>query len=249
VERAFFPDGAPEAFRDLLTPLYQMEGALTFAASVEGKMVACGAGLVIPEHRIFAVCGAGTSAEFRGAVCRRRCFAPPGCRSRSRLRVCRGGDAGRHSLTAQLRANGVSCGLQQGDVDEVSQRLATAEIAEDAERKRVIRSIWPPFLCVLSDLGGRLLTMKVDEIREFCLAFPEAKENLQWGDDLCFKIGGKIFTIVGLDNPRLCFQVHAGDFCRTDRAQRYSSGALCGTLQMGNARSARCCAAGMSCRS
>ncbi len=66
VERAFFPDGAPEAFRDLLTPLYQMEGALTFAASVEGKMVACGAGLVIPEHRIFAVCGAGTSAEFRG---------------------------------------------------------------------------------------------------------------------------------------------------------------------------------------
>lgn len=66
VERAFFPDGAPEAFRDLLTPLYQMDGALTFAASIESKMVACGAGLVIPEHRIFAVCGAGTAAEFRG---------------------------------------------------------------------------------------------------------------------------------------------------------------------------------------
>ena len=66
VERAFFPEGAPEAFRDLLTPLYQMDGALTFAASVEGKMAACGAGLVIPGHRIFAVCGAGTKAEFRG---------------------------------------------------------------------------------------------------------------------------------------------------------------------------------------
>jgi len=66
VERAFFPDGAPEAFRDLLTPLYQMDGALTFAASVEGKVVACGTGLAIPEHRIFAVCGAGTAAEFRG---------------------------------------------------------------------------------------------------------------------------------------------------------------------------------------
>jgi ribosomal protein S18 acetylase RimI-like enzyme len=66
VERAFFPDGAPEAFQNLLTPLYQMEGALTFAASVEGKMVACGAGLVIPDHRIFAICGAGTSAEYRG---------------------------------------------------------------------------------------------------------------------------------------------------------------------------------------
>lgn len=66
VERAFFPEGAPEAFRDLLTPLYQMDGGVTFAASVEGKNVACGAGLVIPEHGIFAVCGAGTAAEFRG---------------------------------------------------------------------------------------------------------------------------------------------------------------------------------------
>jgi GNAT superfamily N-acetyltransferase len=66
VERAFLPDGAPEAFTGLLTPLYEMEGAVTFVAIVEGKMVACGAGLVIPEHRIFAVCGAGTLAEFRG---------------------------------------------------------------------------------------------------------------------------------------------------------------------------------------
>jgi predicted DNA-binding protein (MmcQ/YjbR family) len=48
--------------------------------------------------------------------------------------------------------------------------------------------------------------MNADTIREFCLAFPQATENLQWGDDLCFKIGGKIFAIVGLDNPRLCFK-------------------------------------------
>ena len=48
--------------------------------------------------------------------------------------------------------------------------------------------------------------MKVDAIREFCLAFPQATENLQWGDDLCFKTGGKIFAIVSLDNPRLCFK-------------------------------------------
>jgi len=65
VENAFFPEGAPEAFRDLLTPLYRMQGALTFAAFMEGRAVACGAGLVVPEHRIFAICGAGTSAEFR----------------------------------------------------------------------------------------------------------------------------------------------------------------------------------------
>src|ERR1700685_315447 len=48
--------------------------------------------------------------------------------------------------------------------------------------------------------------MNVEAIREFCLAFPQAKENLQWGDDLCLKVGGKIFAIVSLDNPRLCFK-------------------------------------------
>lgn len=48
--------------------------------------------------------------------------------------------------------------------------------------------------------------MHVEEIRKYCLAFPEATENLQWGDDLCFKIRGKIFAIVDLDNPRLCFK-------------------------------------------
>jgi predicted DNA-binding protein (MmcQ/YjbR family) len=48
--------------------------------------------------------------------------------------------------------------------------------------------------------------MKADTIREFCLTFPDATENLQWGDDLCFKMGGKIFAMVGLDNPRLCLK-------------------------------------------
>jgi ribosomal protein S18 acetylase RimI-like enzyme len=66
VESAFFPDGAPQAFRGLITPLYQMKQALAFAATVDGKLVACGTGLVIPEHKVFALCGAGTLAEFRG---------------------------------------------------------------------------------------------------------------------------------------------------------------------------------------
>jgi ribosomal protein S18 acetylase RimI-like enzyme len=66
VESAFFPDGAPEAFRGLITPLYQMDRALAFVASVDGKLVACGVGLTIPEHRVFALCGAGTLAGYRG---------------------------------------------------------------------------------------------------------------------------------------------------------------------------------------
>jgi ribosomal protein S18 acetylase RimI-like enzyme len=66
VESAFFPDGAPEAFRGLVAPLYQMAGALAFVAIVDGKPVACGTGLVIPEHKMFALCGAGTLTAYRG---------------------------------------------------------------------------------------------------------------------------------------------------------------------------------------
>lgn len=48
--------------------------------------------------------------------------------------------------------------------------------------------------------------MNAEIIRKFCLSFPNSVENLQWGDELCFKIDGKIFVMVGLDNPRMCFK-------------------------------------------
>jgi predicted DNA-binding protein (MmcQ/YjbR family) len=50
--------------------------------------------------------------------------------------------------------------------------------------------------------------MNVDEIRKYCLAFPGATENLQWADDLCFKIRAKIFATLALTAvpQRLCFK-------------------------------------------
>jgi len=66
VENAFFPDGAPEPFRGLMAPLYQMEDALAFVATFDDKPVACGTGLVIADHKVFALCGAGTLANYRG---------------------------------------------------------------------------------------------------------------------------------------------------------------------------------------
>jgi hypothetical protein len=66
VERAFFPEGAPASYRGLLAPIYKMEGGVAFKASIGGKIVACAAGLTIREHRVFALCGAGTLESFRG---------------------------------------------------------------------------------------------------------------------------------------------------------------------------------------
>ena len=50
--------------------------------------------------------------------------------------------------------------------------------------------------------------MNVDGIRKYCLTFAQATENLQWGDDLCFKIRGKIFVTLALTSvpPKLCFK-------------------------------------------
>ena len=41
--------------------------------------------------------------------------------------------------------------------------------------------------------------MNVDSIRSFCLSLPHATEKVQWGDNLVFKVGGKMFAIANLD--------------------------------------------------
>jgi predicted DNA-binding protein (MmcQ/YjbR family) len=40
--------------------------------------------------------------------------------------------------------------------------------------------------------------MNVDSVRGYCLSFPQARENLQWGETVCFKVGGKIFATLSL---------------------------------------------------
>ena len=40
--------------------------------------------------------------------------------------------------------------------------------------------------------------MNLESLRQYCLSFPDATENVQWGADLVFKIGGKMFTVACL---------------------------------------------------
>ena len=41
--------------------------------------------------------------------------------------------------------------------------------------------------------------MDAEQIRKYCLSMPHATEKVQWGNDLVFKIGEKMFAVVGLD--------------------------------------------------
>jgi len=45
--------------------------------------------------------------------------------------------------------------------------------------------------------------MNVDIIREYCLSFPGAKEQIQWGDNLLFKVEGKMFLLYSLNNEAI----------------------------------------------
>jgi predicted DNA-binding protein (MmcQ/YjbR family) len=56
--------------------------------------------------------------------------------------------------------------------------------------------------------------MDLNSLRKYCLAFPHATEKLQWGDELCLKVRGKIFTMVGLGSvpQRVTFKCSPEDF-------------------------------------
>ena len=41
--------------------------------------------------------------------------------------------------------------------------------------------------------------MDIESVRAFCLSFPYATENVQWGNDLVFKIAGKMFAVAVLE--------------------------------------------------
>ena len=43
--------------------------------------------------------------------------------------------------------------------------------------------------------------MALDAVRAFCRALPGATEDVKWGNDLVFSVGGKMFAVVCLEPP------------------------------------------------
>jgi predicted DNA-binding protein (MmcQ/YjbR family) len=40
--------------------------------------------------------------------------------------------------------------------------------------------------------------MDIEQVHAHCLSFPHVTEEILWGNDLVFKIGGKMFAVIGL---------------------------------------------------
>jgi|SRR5215467_3440650 len=51
--------------------------------------------------------------------------------------------------------------------------------------------------------------MDAEWLRKVCLSFPGATEQIQWGYDLVFKVGGKMFAITPLEPAPVCLAFKA----------------------------------------
>jgi predicted DNA-binding protein (MmcQ/YjbR family) len=41
--------------------------------------------------------------------------------------------------------------------------------------------------------------MEIESVRKYCLSLPHTTEQVQWGSDLLFKIGGKMYAVLPLE--------------------------------------------------
>jgi predicted DNA-binding protein (MmcQ/YjbR family) len=46
-----------------------------------------------------------------------------------------------------------------------------------------------------------MILMNVEFLRNFCKKLPAATEDIKWGKDLCFSVGGKMFCVTSLEGP------------------------------------------------
>src|SRR6266478_4109068 len=56
--------------------------------------------------------------------------------------------------------------------------------------------------------------MDIEAVRRYCLSLPHASEGMQWGNNLLFRIGEKIFAVVALDRtpPSMSFKCTPEEF-------------------------------------
>jgi len=51
--------------------------------------------------------------------------------------------------------------------------------------------------------------MDAESLRKLCLSFPGTTEQIQWGYDLLFKVGGKMYAVTPLEPAPVCLSFKA----------------------------------------
>jgi predicted DNA-binding protein (MmcQ/YjbR family) len=64
--------------------------------------------------------------------------------------------------------------------------------------------------------------MDLEKIRQFCLRLPHTTEDIQWENDLLFRIGGKMFAVVDLTSVaphRISFKCTPEEFAELTQTE------------------------------
>jgi predicted DNA-binding protein (MmcQ/YjbR family) len=67
-------------------------------------------------------------------------------------------------------------------------------------------------------VGGK--TMDVEWLRKICLSLPGTTEQVQWGNDLLFKVHGKMFAITPLEPAPVCLSFKCSDDAFAELTER-----------------------------
>jgi predicted DNA-binding protein (MmcQ/YjbR family) len=55
--------------------------------------------------------------------------------------------------------------------------------------------------------------MEIEALRQYCLSLPAVTEDIKWGNDLVFSVGGKMFCVASLEPPlTFSFKVRDEEF-------------------------------------
>jgi predicted DNA-binding protein (MmcQ/YjbR family) len=62
--------------------------------------------------------------------------------------------------------------------------------------------------------------MDVEWLRKVCLSLPHTTEQVQWGNDLLFKVHGKMFAIAPLEPARVCLSFKCSEEAFAELTER-----------------------------
>jgi predicted DNA-binding protein (MmcQ/YjbR family) len=62
--------------------------------------------------------------------------------------------------------------------------------------------------------------MTPESVRKYCMSLPHTTETVQWGDDLVFKIGGKMYAVTCLEPAKVWLSFKCGPEDFADLTER-----------------------------
>jgi hypothetical protein len=89
--------------------------------------------------------------------------------------------------------------------------------------------------------------MTIDGLRRICMSLPAATEDIKWGADLAFSVGGKMFCVVNIEPPhQMSFKCTPEEFAELIERESSPRRTGAGDVEFRRVSSAPCSSGGSS---